>query len=149
MSLALQLSHSDLGSAAATEQRPQTLASRAQKQTSDITELVLTKHSPDAELLLLPMLAYLSRDTERWVTWICDQKIDRQNLANYGVDTDKLRIVYSDQLHNTHWVLWEALNAGTSHTVIAAPGSLTDEEMHHFESAAQSGASRGLFIRYR
>ncbi len=149
MSLALQFSHSGLDSSATTDQRQQVLAPRAQKQTSDITELVLTQHSPDAELLLLPMLAYLSRDTERWVTWICDKKVDRQNLANYGVDTDKLRIVYSDQLNNTHWVLWEALNAGTSHTVIAAPGSLTDEEMHHFESAAQSGGSRGLFIRYR
>ncbi len=122
---------------------------RQQRQTSDITELVLTKHSPDTELLLLPMLAHLSRDTERWITWICDSKIDRQHLKNYGVDMDRIRIIYSDQLNNTHWVLWEALNAGTSHTVIAAPGLLSDDDLHHFEEAAQAGSSRGLFIRYR
>ncbi len=120
-----------------------------QNHTSDITELVLTKHSPDAELLLLPMLAHLSRDAERWITWICDSKIDRQHLENYGVDMDKIRIIYSDQLNNTHWVLWEALNAGTSHTVIATPGLLGDDDMRHFEEAAQAGSSRGLFIRYR
>ena len=119
------------------------------QQSSDITELVLTQHSPDAELLLLPMLAHLSRDAERWITWICDRKIDRKNLANYGVDTDKLRIIYSDNLEDTHWILWEALNAGTSHTVIATPGQLSDDAMSHFESAASGGDSRGLFIRYR
>lgn len=119
------------------------------QQSSDITELVLTQHSPDAELLLLPMLAHLSRDNERWITWICDRKIDRNNLTNYGVDTDKLRIIYSDNLDDTHWILWEALNAGTSHTVIATPGQLSDDAMSYFESAAASGDSRGLFIRYR
>lgn len=149
MSNALPISQTLANELTTAKNDPQALSRQQQKQTSDITELVLTKHSPDAELLLLPMLAHLSRDTERWITWICDHKVDRQHLANYGVDMDKIRIIYSDQLNNIQWVLWEALNAGTSHTVIATPGLLSDDDMRHFEKAAKSGSSRGLFIRYR
>ncbi|MAZ89768.1 MAG: hypothetical protein CL693_19200 [Cellvibrionaceae bacterium] len=148
MSTAFQLNYSPAHSAATVAVPPIT-APKPQKASSDITELVLTKHSPDAKQLLLPMLAHLSQDSERWITWICDHKVDRNKLADYGVDTDKIRIIYSNQPEDTHWILWEALNAGTSHTVIAAPGDLNDEAMRHFENAAQLGNSRGLFIRYR
>lgn len=116
---------------------------------SGITELVLTQHSPDAHMLLLPMLAHLSRNAERWITWIADSPIDRLELASYGVDTDKIRIIRSNSDESTRWILWEALNTGTSHTVIATLDELSESGFDHLESAAQAGESRALLIRYR
>lgn len=116
---------------------------------SGITELVLTQHSPDAQLLLLPMLAHLSRNNDRWITWITSAAIDRAALTAYGVETHKIRIIRSNDTESTRWILWEALNTGTSHTVIATPGELTDSGFTHLEEAAQTGNSRALLIRYR
>lgn len=116
---------------------------------SSLTELVLTQHSPDANLLLLPMLAHLSKDCNRWITWISDTRIDRQLLEQFGVDTKKIRLIHSDCTESTRWILWEALNGGTSHTVIATPGIISESELAHLETAAQAGKSRGLLIHYR
>lgn len=116
---------------------------------SGITELVLTQHSPDAQMLLLPMLAHLSRNAERWITWIADAPVDREVLASYGVETGKVRIIRSNCEESTRWILWEALNTGTSHTVIASLDELSESVFSHLESAAQAGKSRALLIRYR
>lgn len=116
---------------------------------SGITELVLTEHSPDAQLLLLPMLAHLSRNHERWVTWISPTAIDRTTLDAYGVDMNRLRIIRCEDEESTRWILWEALNTGTSHTVIATPGELNDSGFAHLEEAAHASNSRALLIRYR
>ncbi|WP_439134166.1 cell division inhibitor SulA [Pseudomaricurvus sp.] len=126
------------------EAQPQAAAA-----TSSITELVLTQHSPDAQMLLLPMLAHLSRNAERWITWITDAPVNRDELASYGVDTDKVRIIRSQSDESTRWILWEALNTGTSHTVIATLNELNENSFHHLETAAQAGESRALLIRYR
>lgn len=124
-------------------------ALHAEQNNSGITELVLTQHSPDAQLLLLPMLAHLSRNNERWITWITPAAINREILAAYGVETHKIRIIRSADDEATRWILWEALNTGTSHTVIATPGELNDSGFTYLEEAAQNGNSRALLIRYR
>ena len=116
---------------------------------SSITELVLTQHSPDEHLLLLPMVAHLSRITDRWITWVSPTRIDKSLLTSFGVDTNKIRLIQCDTEEDRRWILWEALSTGTSHTVIAAPGALSAEALSHLESAAHKGNSRGLLIRYR
>ncbi len=121
----------------------------AEARSSSMTELVLTKHSPDAERLLLPMLAHLSRDTQRWVTWIYDTPVDRKLLNTYGVDTGKIRFIHTDSDECTRWLLWEALSTGTSHTVIATLNELNEEHLILLEKAANEGSSHGLLIRYR
>lgn len=134
-----------------TEAQPPAQASSVsgESASSGITELVLTQHSPDAQLLLLPVLAHLSRNNERWITWITPAAIDRAALAAYGVETHKIRIIRNKDIESTRWILWEALNTGTSHTVIATPGELSDSGFVHLEEAAQAGNSRALLIRYR
>ncbi|NIB41287.1 hypothetical protein HBA55_16920 [Pseudomaricurvus alkylphenolicus] len=121
----------------------------APRKESSITELVLTKHSPDEVMLLLPVIAHLSRISDRWITWVVDSKIDRKLLDSYGVQSEKIRLIYSSEEEDNRWLVWEALNAGTSHTVIANNDVRDEATMAYMEEAATNGNSRGLFLRYR
>ena len=114
-----------------------------------VTELILTRHSPDKAMVLLPMISHLSRTASRWITWVVDSKVDKQLLESYGVDTSKLRLIYASAGKESRWLVWEALRAGTSECVIATPGRLSEEELGHLEAAAKQGASHGLFINYK
>lgn len=114
-----------------------------------VTELILTRHSPDLALIVLPMIAHLTKTSNRWVTWIVNQRVNKELLQSYGIDTGKLRIVHTSVGEDCRWMIWEALSTGTSECVIAAPGNLSEQEMSHFECAAQQGNSHGLMINYK
>lgn len=119
------------------------------KNTSGVTELVLTSNNPEQLHLILPMLAYLSQQTEdRWITWIAPQYLNRQMLETYGVNTNCIRLIHCNQ-DNLLWVTWEALASGTSNTVIASPGRLTEKELVQLEIAAHKGKCQGLLLRAR
>lgn len=118
-------------------------------QESSVTELVFTRHSPGDNQMLLPMLAHFSRNSDRWITWIVSSPVNARELVDYGVDTEKLRIIYSHSAADSRWIAWEALNNGTSHTVIATPGHLNNDELGFFKQASENGSSHGLFIHYR
>ena len=133
----------------------QTSTSKLPQQTpstshSGVTELVLANDSLEQLALILPMIAFLSHSQgERWITWISTQPIARELLEAYGVNTRVLRFVHCKDGDNARWVTWEALAAGTSHTVIASPGKLSDKEMAQLEQAAYMGKTQGLLIRLR
>ncbi len=117
--------------------------------TSGVTELVLTSNSPEQLQLLLPMLAFLSNQHEnRWITWIAPEYLNRQVLEAYGVNTQCIRLIHCAP-ENLLWVTWEALASGTSNTVIASPGKLSEKELHHLEAAAHKGQCQGLLLRAR
>ncbi len=125
------------------------VASSAPASSSSITELVLTKHSPDQAMVLLPMISHLTRSSDRWVTWVVDQRVSKKQLQAYGVDTRKLQMLYAPNGEDSRWVIWEALNTGTSECVIGTPGSLGEQELQYMESAAQNGKCRGLMVNYK
>lgn len=119
------------------------------KSTSGVTELVLTSNSPEQLQILLPMLAFLSNQHEnRWITWIAPEYLNRQVLEAYGVNTCCIRLIHCAP-ENLLWVTWEALASGTSNTVIASPGKLSEKELHHLEAAAHKGQCQGLLLRAR
>lgn len=122
---------------------------RANTTHSGVTELVLTKHSPDQLMLLLPMIAHLSQQADRWITWVAPGPIERRLLESYGVDTQKLRIIHSHNDESNAAILWDALNNGTSQTVIGAISALNDQAISHLEQAAQNGNAKALLVRYR
>lgn len=122
--------------------------SEALNQTA-ITELVLTKHSPDQAMVLLPMISHLTHTSDRWVTWVMDQRVSKQQLQSYGIDTQKLQILYAPAGENSRWMIWEALNSGTSECVIGTPGALNQQELQYMELAAKHGSCRGLMISYK
>lgn len=124
---------------------------RADQQTnSGVTELVLANDSLEQLALILPMIAFLSHSrTDRWISWISPHPISRQLLESYGVNTKLVRFIHCADGENARWVAWEALAAGTSHTVIASPGKLTDKELNQLEQAAVAGNAQGILLRLR
>jgi cell division inhibitor SulA len=117
---------------------------------SGVTELVLTNDSLDQLALILPMIDFLSlRKTDRWISWITPHPIARQLLETYGVNTKLIRFIHCEDGENARWIAWEALAAGTSHTVIASPGKLSDKELSQLEQAAFKGNAQGILLRLR
>ncbi len=117
---------------------------------SGITEIVLPSESTQEYLLVLPMLAHLSRQSEtRWFTWIAPRGINRKVLQDFGFALDKLRIVYTANDEETLWMLWDALSMGNSDTVVASHESLSAEDLRKLELAACKGQSQGLLLRHR
>lgn len=117
---------------------------------SGVTELVLSRDSPDQASLLFPMLAFLSHQAEdRWITWVAPKGINQALLSQFGVDICKVRLVHANRPEDVLWITWEALATGNSHTVIASPGKLTDREFRQLENAALCGKSQGLLLRMR
>lgn len=114
-----------------------------------VTELVLTSENSDQLHLLLPMLAYLSHNSaNRWITWISPKYLSRDLLLAYGVNINCLQLIHC-QDENPLWVIWEALASGTSNTVIANPGRLSEKELLQLEVAATKGECQGLLLRAR
>ncbi|ACE85706.1 cell division inhibitor SulA [Cellvibrio japonicus] len=127
-----------------------TTGSSAQAGHSGVTELVLANDSIEQLALILPMIAFLSNSQqERWVTWISPHPISRDLLETYGVNTRVLRFIHAQDGESARWIAWEALAAGTSHTVIASPGKLADKDLLQLEQAAYRGNSQGLLLRLR
>jgi cell division inhibitor SulA len=114
-----------------------------------VTELVLTKHSPDQLMLLMPMIAHLSRTADRWITWVTPDAVDRSVIESYGVDTHKLRIIHESEQKTVAKIMWDALSNGTSHTVIGTISGLSEKSIGYMEQAASKGNAKALLVRYR
>lgn len=117
---------------------------------SSVTELILANDSLEQLSLILPMIAFLSQShSDRWISWISPQTINRQLLESYGVNTQRLRFIHCADGESARWITWEALASGTSHTVIACPGKLQEQDLIQLEEAAFKGQSRGILLRLR
>lgn len=128
---------------------PQTQTAQT-RNSSGVTELVLTSDSPEQLSLLLPMIAYLSNSAkDRWITWIAPHNISKDFLESYGVNTRFIRVIHAQDPQTLLWITWEALSAGNSHTVISSPGKLSDKELSQLEVAAAKGQCQGLLLRVR
>jgi cell division inhibitor SulA len=115
-----------------------------------VTEVVLPRDNQMQFAMILPMLAYLSRQAQdRWLTWIAPKGISRHVLEAYDFDLSKVRLVHTKNEEETLWVLWEALSKGNSEAVVASPGKLSEKALSKLETAAYSGNCQGLLIRFR
>lgn len=115
-----------------------------------VTELILADQSQAQLQLVLPMICHLTQlQDERWVTWITDRVIDKKALVALGVNTKVFRILPCVNKADLLWITWEALSLGTSHTVIADAGRLSEIEITQLEQAAKLGKSQGLILRQR
>ena len=117
-----------------------------------ITELVVDRHNPASVELLLPMLAHLSRTSEnRWITWVTTAHTQgcpsRQLLKDYGIDSQRLRIIHADNATHQRWITWEVMMAGNSQAVIASLGVLSRHDRAYFNRAAERGQCQALLWR--
>lgn len=117
-----------------------------------LTEFVLS-HQPTPQqsyALVMPMLAHLSQThPNRWFTWIAPKGIHKALLASYGFRLQNVRFVYPTSTKNTVQLYREALNSGTSATVVATLGLLAEPDFISLECAAHKGGSQGLLLRVR
>ena len=121
---------------------------------SRMTEVIIPQ-GQNSNHILFPLVASLSKQKEkelqsnskRWVTWITDRKPSRQQLDSFGSNNTHIRIIHRSAADDNRWVIWEALNKGNSHTVIADIASVTKDDITQFEAAARQGNCVGILAR--
>lgn len=122
---------------------------------SRMTEVIIPQ-GQNSNHILFPLVASLSKqqenellhsNTKRWVTWITDRKPSKQQLDSFGSNNINIRIIHTRVQEDNRWIIWEALNKGNSHTVIADIASVTKDDITQFESAAKHGYCVGILAR--
>lgn len=119
---------------------------------SKISEVILAGNNPQADLTFA-MLAHLSHQHKsaehqgRWLTWICPMLVSREALAQFNFDVMGLRILHPKTEAQIPQLMQDALNAGTSHTVVAHCQGISSKLFPWLENAAYAGDSAGLIIR--
>jgi len=97
--------------------------------------------------MLLPMLAHLSRQSShRWFTWITPLNIRKSLLRDYGFSLHNMQIIRVQEDQDARWMLWEALNNGTSEMVVAETEKLCETDIREMEKASVRGDCRGFFL---
>lgn len=115
-----------------------------------VTELILADQSTAQLELVLPMIIHLSQQqSERWVTWITQRNLDRKALLARGINQKVFRTLSCTDANNLLWLTWEALSLGTSHTVIADAGRLSEIQIKQLEEAAALGQCQCVILRAR
>lgn len=116
--------------------------------TNGITEIVLA-HNQSLSFVL-PSLAFLSQQhSDRWLTWLPLTTVTKPLLQNYSFDFSRTRFIYPKSRDQAFQLFLEALTKGNSHTVVGAPGPLTEQQMARLEQAAAIGNCSGLVLRDR
>jgi cell division inhibitor SulA len=99
--------------------------------------------------IIFPLVASFSQqDSARWVTWFTDCKPSREQLAQFGADITHLRIIHTTHFDDYRWILWDALNTGNSHTIIAEMPTINSHDIEQFELAAGNGHCIGIIVRH-
>ena len=111
----------------------------------NITEIVVASGNPQA--LLMPIIAALSQQNSRWLTWITNKVPSKKQLLDYCINLQTLRLIYINHQQEDRWLTWEALAQGNSHTVITEMGKLTRRDIQAMENAARQGNTQGIIIR--
>lgn len=116
-----------------------------------VSELLIPSWEQDSLDLVLPMLAHLSHQTsDRWLTWLGQTGISKQDISTHSFDANKLRTIRSQSDEETLWMMWDALNNGTSAFVVAIfndASSVSQKEIEQLEQACFSGNTRALVIK--
>lgn len=126
-----------------------TKAKDTRKASGSLAELIMTQSDSDTSNLLLPMIAHASQSADRWITLIGLADITKKQLQSYGVDTSKIRLINCDSNADNGWIIWEALNAGTSHTVVAMSNELDRDGLEKLREIALEKGCHGLLVRER
>ncbi len=117
-----------------------------------VSEIILPAQEQNTNELILPMLAHLSHQAEdRWLTWVCQDRLPKDLFESYGFNLQNVRIICSPSDHQTLWVMWEALNNSTSAFVVANfnhDTSVKNRERVLLENACMNGNSRALVLKY-
>ncbi len=113
-----------------------------------VTEIVLS-HQYSLPLIL-PTLAHMSNEpSDRWFTWMPPAKLTRADLAEFGFNLSRIRLIYPRNDLQCYWLIQQALIEANSSIVVASPGILSDWQMAYLEFAARQSDATVLLIRHR
>ena len=116
-----------------------------------LTEVIIPQ-SRNSGHIIFPLVASMTAQQsqekqQHWVTWITDRKPSQQQLKQFGANTDVLRIIHTKKNDDNRWIIWDALNTGNSHTVIADVNNMNKSDIEQMEQAAANGNCSGILIR--
>ena len=100
--------------------------------------------------LLVPTLAKLSQQQQRWITFIAPPCLpNNAALKRAGVDTAKVRVVHTRSVTDYWHTLEEALANGLSSTVLAWPpqGEFNDAHREVLKRASIDGQTQTFVFR--
>ncbi|MEO0443798.1 MAG: hypothetical protein AAFZ92_08685 [Pseudomonadota bacterium] len=80
------------------------------------------------------------------MTWITQQAPNKQQLQVIGAAISRIRVIRVKPTEDYRWIIWQALNAGNSHTVVAESAKLSHGELSKMELAASKGQCQALFL---
>lgn len=116
-----------------------------------VSELIIPAREEASFELLLPMLAHLSYQTEnRWLTWIGSSSLTKSELIQHQLNANSVRVIQSANDAETLWMMWDALNNGTSAFVVSSftdSSTVTRKEIQQLENACTNGHSRALVVK--
>ena len=117
-----------------------------------VTEIVLPGSEQHSSELVLPMLAHLSHQAaDRWFTLVGPERLPKDVCERYGFNLLNVRSLASQQDESTLWMVWDALNNGTSAFVVASlqhSSSVKNRERALLEQACLTGQSRALLLKF-
>ena len=127
----------------------QTIQNNPEKE-ANLTEIHLSHTSQETAAYILPMLAHLSQqDSSQWFTWIAPSKQEKQLINRYNFQKENVRLIHTNNDAETLWVLWEAIKASNSSTVVANLSFLDDRSRKLLETAIKASGTNTLILSYR
>jgi cell division inhibitor SulA len=116
-----------------------------------MTEVIIPDHHM-SHSVIFPLVASISQVQQKnpaqpWLTWITHHKPSIAMIQSFGASLDNLRIVHTQENSDNRWIIWEALQKGNSHTVIADSDFLSQEDITELEQAAKIGHCSGIIFR--
>ena len=119
-----------------------------------LTELLIDKPGIGELRLMLPALAKLSQEENRWILWLSPPHIPyAPALTMSGIDISKVLIVKTTDHAKTLWVLEKALASKSCSAVLAWPDQIKrrqikEKELRRLQLASKEGRCLGILFRH-
>ena len=115
-----------------------------------LTEVLMPQHGIGALRLLMPALARLSQEEDRWICWVAPPYIPyAPALVGGGVDLSRVLLVHPDAHQDGLWAVEQSLRSGTCSAVLAWPTLDDSTALRRLQLAAEAGDALGFLFRPR
>lgn len=113
-----------------------------------LTEVLMPQHGIGALRLLMPALARLSQEEDRWICWVAPPYVPyAPALVGGGVDLSRVLLVHPDAHQDGLWAVEQSLRSGTCSAVLAWPTLDDSTALRRLQLAAEVGNSLGFLFR--
>ena len=115
-----------------------------------LTEVLMLQHGIGALRLLVPALAHLSQNDDRWICWVAPPYIPyAPALVGAGIDLSRVLLVHPKAQQDGLWAVEQSLRSGTCSAVLAWPTLDDSTAMRRLQLAAEAGDALGFLFRPR